>query len=130
MGNVQSAEFAFTECEEKGEDQIENYVIISKAEDTQTPAKISAYDGPRRLIYYYPKENGQQDPVTLQELAQSVNPTTNKPYITHIEICTLHLMAFSDGNYIHLNDLSPSDPNFASIKDQISIAQSAGIKVC
>ena len=68
--------------------------------------EISTTSKPRMLIYYSPEEN-KENPVTLTQIAKNINPLTKKPYITHLEICTLHLCKFDDGNYIHLNNESP-----------------------
>ena len=71
--------------------------------------------------------------MTLQEMYESVD-SKNQPYITHIEICTLHLSANTpnpDPNFpsIHINDRNPGHPMFKDIKAQIPKAQSLGIKV-
>eukprot|EP01084_Bolivina_argentea_P199608 341515_1 len=144
MGATESSEFNNNEREETGDEKIKNYVVISKENtittpplhveygcmyDTDSKQEIEATTSPRILMYYSPTENNESDPVSLSEIASNINPSTNKPYITHIEICTLHLSAFSDGVYVHINDEPPTNSDFTKIKQQISTVQAAGITV-
>eukprot|EP01084_Bolivina_argentea_P269052 457147_1 len=140
MGNANETQngFEFNTKEEIGSNEIENYIIISKDKKHNTiindekqneSLNVSTFSGSKRLIYYSPTENNEPNPVTLNQISQSIDPQTNKPYITHIEICSLHLSKFSDGSYIHINDLPPTNSNFTSIKSEISTCQSSGIKI-
>ena len=117
---------------EKGDNDNQKYDSAPK-EDEMDDAKETVT--PRILMYYSPNETADEkeqqklNPVTLTEIANNINPTTKKPYITHIEICTLHLSKFDTNVYIHINDESPSNSDFTSVKDSVSTAQAAGIEV-
>ena len=84
----------------------------------------------RILIYYSPNEDDSND-LDLIDLIneENMNPITNKPYITHIEISTLHLKQYDQNTYIHLNDLSPNNARFDKLRENIVKLQEYDVKV-
>eukprot|EP01084_Bolivina_argentea_P235755 396599_1 len=102
---------------------IEHALIFTKTDTT--------VDSQRILIYYSPNENEAND-FNLIDLinVKNLNPLTNSPYITNIEISTIHLKKY-DNEYwpIHLNDLSPNSARFIKLGENIASIQEYGVKV-
>lgn len=84
----------------------------------------------RRVIYYYQTQYYNGTYVSLSPIWTTLNPTTNKPYVTDVMVAAFHLGYNNDGTpYIHLNDNPPGDPMFDTMWQEVATLQSYGVTV-
>ena len=88
-------------------------------------------DSKRIVIYYSPNESPDSNEISLSEIANNINEYTEYPFITVVEISTLHLKKYdsSEDTYIKLNDYSPYNSIFDDTKTGVKLLQSSGILV-
>jgi hypothetical protein len=77
----------------------------------------------KRVIYYY------QTLTDLSPIINNLNPNTQKPFATDINLSAFHLGHMSDGTLIHLNKLPPDDATFNTAWQQLGQLQSMGVSV-
>src|SRR5262245_154977 len=75
----------------------------------------------KRVIYYY------QTLTDLSPIINHLNPDTQKPFATDINLSAFHLGHMSDGTLIHLNRMPPDDPSFNTVWQQLGQLQSMGV---
>ena len=95
-------------------------------------AASSAYAGAnaKRVIYYYQTQYYSNSYVSLSPIWTTLNPATNKPYVTDVMVAAFHLGYNPDNTpYIHLNDNVPTDPMFDTMWQEVSTLQSYGVTV-
>jgi hypothetical protein len=90
-------------------------------------ANVSATTS-KRVIYYYQTQYSNGVYVSLAPIWKTVNPHTNKPYVTDVMIAAFHLGYDSNNKpYIHLNDNVPGDPMFNVMWPEVAKLQARGI---
>jgi len=83
----------------------------------------------KRVIYYDQTQYDQGTYVSLAPLWNTLDPNTNKPYVTDVMIAAFHLGMMSDSTLIHLNNNAPSDPMFTTLWQETAMLQSRGVTV-
>ena len=103
---------------------------VSTIISSTTTSSTATSDSKRILIYYSPNEDESNDLDLIDIIKdENLNPSTKSPYITHIEISTLHLKQFDDNIYIHLNDFRLNHPRFIKLRQNILKLKEQGVKV-
>jgi hypothetical protein len=84
----------------------------------------------KRVTYYYQTQYSNGVYVSLSPIWTTLNPATNKPYVTDVMVAALHLGYDTTGApYIHLNDNPPTDPMFTTMWQEVATLQSYGVTV-
>jgi chitinase len=84
----------------------------------------------KRVIYYYQTQYDDGVYVSLSPIWTTLNPATQKPYVTDVMVAAFHLGYDSTGApYIHLNDNPPWDPMFDTMWQEVATLQSYGVTV-
>jgi hypothetical protein len=84
----------------------------------------------KRVIYYYQTQYDNGVYVSLSPMWTTLNPSTNKPYVTDVMVAAFHLGYNPDNTpYIHLNDNVPGDPMFTTMWQEVAMLQSYGVTV-
>jgi hypothetical protein len=93
-------------------------------------AAATAAAAPQRVSYYYQTQYYNGTYVSLSPIWTTLNPATNKPYVTDLIVAAFHLGYNPDNTpYIHLNDNPPSDPMFTTMWQEVATLQSYGVTV-
>jgi len=95
-------------------------------------ASITAGTGgaAKRVIYYYQTQYSNGIYVSLSPMWTTLNPSTDKPYVTDVMVAAFHLGYDTTGApYIHLNDNPPTDPMFTTMWQEVATLQSYGVTV-